>query len=129
MKISMNKKYRTRDGRDVEILKVDAGLKGDLDIIAIVNGDIYTYYSDGKYGLGGELPLDLIEVSPYEDFEIDEPVMVSDFDCLFWNKRYFAGINDRGKPMAWSNGKTSWLSNGEKRTWSYCRRPTEEESK
>ena len=47
------------------------------------------------------------EVSPYANWPIDAKVLV-------WgenknkNKRYFAGIHEDGRPMAWIGGATSW---------------------
>ena len=75
--------------------------------------------------------LDLVEVTPYDDFEIDEPVMVRDRHTK-WRRRYFAGVSSDNKPMAWASGATSWsaapttcVSNA--LVWNECRRPTEEE--
>ena len=76
--------------------------------------------------------LDLVEVSPYDDFEIDEPVMVRDSDDAAWARRHFAGVSNDGLPMAWPNGMTSFSISCIVRSWRYlewdeCRRPTEEE--
>lgn len=38
---------------------------------------------------------------------IDTPVLVSDYGAA-WRKRYFAGVNNDGKPTVYPNGATSW---------------------
>ena len=30
----------------------------------------------------------------------------------FWHKRYFAGVNNEGKPLAFYDGQNSWSANG-----------------
>jgi hypothetical protein len=64
--IDINKKYRTRDGRDVRILCVDA--KRINEVIALIKFDsenelLQTYSNNGKANLPYECELDLIEVS------------------------------------------------------------------
>lgn len=60
MKISMDKKYRTRDGRDVRLLCVDGPLENP--ICGLVSGGDFPscWRSDGAY-IGREHPSDLIE--------------------------------------------------------------------
>jgi hypothetical protein len=63
----------------------------------------------------------LTEVLPYDDFKIDEPVLV-------WManhperkvRRYFAGTNDRQLPLTWANGRTSWTAKGQTTAWDFC---------
>ena len=64
MAISMDKKYRTRDGCDVRLLCVDR--KGDYPVVGIFteSGSIDTWTSDGKASTRGPSPADLIEVRP-----------------------------------------------------------------
>ena len=47
------------------------------------------------------------EVSPYADWSIDAKVWVWN-DGKTKGKRYFAGIHEDGRPMAWIDGATSW---------------------
>lgn len=129
--IDINKKYKTRDGREVVLYCTDAPgrfcVHGRIDNMAQwdINGIYHIHMPDNL--------LDLIEVSPYEDFKIDEPVMVKqkDEDVTKWRKRHFAGISETGVPMAWDCGFTSWTSTSSvlKAGWDKCRRPTEEELK
>ena len=130
-KIDISKKYRTRSGYGVEILKTS--LRNSVfPVVAIINTaekQILAGFTEyGKFYGDGESDMDLVEVSPYEDFKIDEPVMVRDFENQSWAKRYFAGVNN-GKPSVWCAGATSWSSesNEDFVYWKFCRRPTPEE--
>lgn len=38
---------------------------------------------------------------------IDTPVLVSN-NGETWYRRYFAGVNDEGKPFVFPDGRTSW---------------------
>ncbi len=61
--ISLDKKYKTRDGRDVRVLCVDAG--GPFPVIALVDQQlVYRFAEDGMLGRGKGHDLDLIEVKP-----------------------------------------------------------------
>lgn len=57
--ISMDKKYRTRDGRDVRLLCVDG--PGDQPVFGLVNGSVETWSENGAYFGGDPSPSDLIE--------------------------------------------------------------------
>lgn len=124
-----NKKYRLRSGKEVRLLCDDA--PGVYPVIGYLlrDGAVYTWTSEGKFIKGDtdDDPADLVEVSPYEDFEIDEPVMVRG-PGINWVRGYFAGIDSDGDPCAWRHGRTSWTE-GYKMVWCECRRPTEEELK
>lgn len=59
--ISMDKKYRTRDGRDVRLLCVD-GPDPKYPVVAVVGEDIYCWKPCGTYYASGTASvLDLIE--------------------------------------------------------------------
>ena len=118
--IEMHKKYKTRDGRPVRILCVDR-----KDPVLKV---VYAYEVDGFEGIAcedihGE---NLIEVHPWEDFKIDDPVIVSD-NGLSWCKRYFAGVNSNGLPTAFNNGTTSFTVPHPTHIteWNFCKKPDE----
>jgi hypothetical protein len=130
--IEMGKKCRFRDPEvtpPVRILCTDApGVKPV--IVLCSDGSIIRTYADGKVNASGEeSPYDLIEVSEWEDFKIDEPVMVKLDSHMEWCKRYYAGADDKsGKPTTFIHGATSWTNEGFTPVgWDYCRRPTEEE--
>ena len=129
-KIEMGKTYRLRDGRPARVICVDA--KGEQPVVALVpniDGE-YTIRTSlvGEFYTNQEHDLDLIEVGPYDDFKIDEPVMVRDDSENKWIRRYFAGVAPDGRATTWNVGATSWTT--ESRTsWNFCRRPTPEELK
>ena len=130
-KIDISKKYRTRSGYGVEILKTS--LRNSVfPVVAIINTaekQILAGFTEyGKFYGDGESDMDLVEVSPYEDFVVDEPVMVRDNEYEQWKKAHFAGVSCRGYAKTWQDGETSWTSyDASMLTWQFCRRPTPEE--
>lgn len=133
-KLDINKQYRTVSGNKAEILKTGVAnfYWSVAALISDENGIQYlmTYQDDGRVRSDGHPDRnDLVENSPYEDFKIDEPVMVRDFDTEPWNRRHFAGVDAYGRAKAWDAGSTSWTVDnvGDYATWDKCRRPTPEE--
>ena len=59
------------------------------------------------------------EVSPYTDWPIDAKVLVWNEGGSLKYKRYFAGVDQNGKPLAWDDGTTSW-TNTTKIAWDYA---------
>ena len=132
-KVEIGKKYRTRNGRAVRVLCTDAKDSTCPVIALVTEGEVERVKhltESGHYSDGGlpEHAYDLIEASPWDDFKVDEPVMVREYSSAEWARRYFAGVLD-GRAATWANGVTSWSNQTERRTtlWSQCRRPTEEE--
>ena len=125
----MDKKYKTKDGNPVRILCIDK--PGDYPVVGLVDSstdiDEWTLY--GKYYDDCSNSIDdLVEVSEWDDFKIDDPVMVRDSENGPWFKRYFAGVN-HGKPSVWCAGATSWSSESSDDFvyWKQFRKPTAEE--
>ena len=134
--IDMSKKYQTVGGdtddgefpEPVRIVCVDG--PGNYPVLGFVGDDTksYRWTIGGKArGEGISSMHDLVEVSPWHDYKIDEPVMVN--IAGGWRKRYFAGISDNGKPMTWLNGSTSWSNEWKPVEYHSVRRPTEGELK
>jgi hypothetical protein len=122
--IDINKQYKTRSGSDIELVS-DAGREpypiiGYTDDSAVPMG----WTRDGQYITTATSALDLVEVRPYEDWEIDDRIEVS-ADGIYWHKRHFAGIANDGIPMTWNAGLSSWTEeyNGGKVPWKYARKP------
>lgn len=135
-KIDINKQYRTVSGNKVEILKVEvANLYWSVAaLITSPTGVQYleTYHDDGRVRLDKQPSQhDLVELSPFDQFKIDDLVMVRDYDNEPWNHRYFAGVDEKGRAKAWKNGQTSWTieDRDDYSTWDECRRPIQEELK
>ena len=129
-KISMDKKYRTRSGIAIRrILCVDRGGSVYPVVAETEGGTILFSTEHGYQGSAGDTSsYDLIEVSPYEDFKIDDKVMVSNNET-FWVRAHFAGVNSEGLPTAFKRGATSWssLHLSVPESWKNCRKPTAEE--
>ena len=128
--ITMDKKYRCRDGVPVTVLAV--GLNALGSVVAVRHttnsGDVIIMLeADGRWTGTDDNPIDLIEISPYDDYKVDDPVMVS-HDGELWFRRHFAGVDKDGNPTAFDRGATSWSKPEYAPTrWEYCRRPTPEE--
>lgn len=124
-KISMDKKYRTRDGHSVRILSIDRNYQ--YPVVALVTDTygidaIAAYSAYGKYfTTGADSQYDLIEVSPYDDFKIDDKVLVCRYEGAKWTKRYFAGVDENGNPMTYADGATSWSQHGTV-SWKFCKK-------
>lgn len=127
-KISLDKKYKTRDGKPVRVLCVDMK-DTNYPVVALVEEELgespYTFTENGSVCYQEVDAFDLIEVSPYEDFKKDDKVMVSS-DGETWYRRYFSHVDSNGYPHVFNNGSTSWVSY-ETTEWGFCRKPTQEE--
>lgn len=128
----MDGKYRTREGKKARIICVDRQSKEGYPVIALVVDDAgveqpttYTKYGKWAQTLSTQIGKDLVEISPYEDFKIDDKIMVKN-EGGFWIRRHFAGIDREGRPMAFNSYGTSWINTGTN-AWEECRRPTEKE--
>lgn len=115
MAIEMGKKYRTRDGRDVRILCVDAPGGYPVRGYLLSTGESGLWTSGGSWLPTGEPHSgDLIEISPYSDIAIDTPGWARSGGK--WWPRHFAGVFSSGEPMTWDNGATSHTTN-DKSAW------------
>ena len=132
--INLKKKYQTKYGLEVVLYEiVENVVFGRYFSIAHAGRWLpCTWYADTGRSVGGYFDYDLVEVNPYKDFVIDEPVMVSN-NGEIWNRRHFAGVDKRGNSLAWAKGNTLWgyskiqLNRNNRISWKYCRRPTEQE--
>lgn len=128
--ISKDKKYRLRmdatckldiNKTEVFIFEIDANfVYGKYRVSEKSEWDVGQWTIQGDYkNAGAESCLDLIEISPYEDFKIDDKVLVWDNETNEKHKGHFAGISDTGKPKIWSEGGTSFTKQF-KQTWNHC---------
>jgi len=140
VRVLMDKKYRTRGGDKVTILKTDLNNK-NFPVLGIVTNkegieEARAWTSSGKcvviFGIpfeGLKSDYDLIEVTPWDDLLIDELVLYKTNEDEAWYRGHFAGINDIGGgsfPFVWSGGLTSWTTINSISVVE-CRRPTQEE--
>lgn len=129
--IEMNKKYKTRSGLPVRILCNDFKNNTYTVIAAVYDQETgcestISVSSTGAYIEDEENPLDLIEVTPYDDFKKDDL-------CVVWTGettkifRYFSHV-ENGSVNCFVFGCTSYTTVNTS-IWSNCRKPTEEEIK
>lgn len=103
--ISMDKKYKTKSGIPVRILAVNIG--GDYPVVAVINEGAHQFTAEGLFFSGGGSDRkDLVEVTPYDDLEIDDKVIVTFLDGT-QRYSYFAGIED-DCPLVFTEGATSF---------------------
>jgi hypothetical protein len=135
-KIEEGKKYRLRQSGlgevlAVRVLSAPEGVDVEQPVMALISSMCCSsnpiweaYTAEGLYYSSfTESEYDLVEVSPYEDFVLDERVLVKDTMDPEWHRRYFAGVSEDGKPLAWGVGTTSWSTGEDKPTrWDQCKR-------
>ena len=127
--IEMNKKYKTRSGLPVRILATD--IESDFPVCAALKSNkneetLLRYTNNGRYFDPYKHEYDLIEVTPYEDFKVDDL-------CVVWDVteskefRYFSHAKGN---LAWcfNSGGTSYTRTTTT-SWTNCRKATEEEIK
>lgn len=131
-KLTKESKVKTRDGYPARII-CDDRLVG-YPIVALVNighREVTRWYTNEGIDDCQNSNFDLIEVSAYDDFRVDDPVMVRNQSypwTNYWTKRHFAGVDSDGRVKVFSRGYTSFTSVLVE-TWEECRRPTEAELK
>lgn len=121
MKPEIGKRYRTNDGRVGRCICTDLKRNDGCNIVIAFAPKV-----EGNELVGLYRSDQLREVNEWEDFKIDEPVMVRNSDHDDWRTGHFAGIDCQGSPMTWSDGMTSWTTKTLS-WWQQCRRPTEDE--
>ena len=124
MVVSRDKKY-TWKGKPFTVLTTTS--PGSTPVVGHdAEGRIYLFNSHGQQYWNASVGL--VEVSPYADFVIDEPVMVRNFDTERWGRALFVaaspfnGCVEASTVPAWVRGKE-----GRGAQWVQCRRPTKEE--
>ncbi len=105
--IDMTKPYKTRDGRPVRLLCTD-NTSLVYPVVGVVDDVPQMWTAGGRFFSERESEFDLVEVSPYADWPIDAPIWVRDYSDCQWLPRHFAGVDDRGTPLAWDSGCTSF---------------------
>ncbi len=134
MTISINKTYRTRSGLSARVISTNGTT--EKPVVAVLTDSLgkeflASYRDNGRF-LDVETfenhALNLIEVSPYESFKKDDPVMVKTDKTKTWVRRHFSHVNELGEVICYPHGHTSFTSIRDgTSTWKECRRPTEEE--
>ena len=65
------------------------------------------------------LELDFEEIIDWSKVPVDTKVLVKNFNCDLWHRRYFSKF-ENGKVHAFDNGGDSWSHEGET-TWEYAK--------
>ena len=128
--IEMGKKYKTRSGLPVRILCNDIKCDTYTVIAAVYEQETgcestISVSSTGSYIEDEENPLDLIEVTPYDDFKEDDLCVVWANDKHLKDFRYFSHV-ENGKATCFTYGNTSYTTKNTS-IWPNCRKATEEE--
>lgn len=115
--IDINKKYRTRDGRPVELITTSG--RGYFQVIGYVAESTYVYYwsGDGK-SPGADSNLDLVPVSEFDNVPVDTPVNISN-NGVHWVPAHFAKVDEFGNVYVFVGGRTSHTADSEKQVISY----------
>jgi hypothetical protein len=112
--ISLDKTYKTKSGSKVIIHAIYPynemqQVQGAIDYNNCTQMNSWSL--DGRFheGTTDGSSLDLVEVSPYEDWKIDDKVIVTFADDEDEEgKYYFAGLNKSNLPCVFKDGRTSW---------------------
>lgn len=121
LKLEAGKTYIGVDGRKVRITCTD--MKGEgAPCGGLVDCGLYeAIYSYGKDGAGLNSSDLVREYDPLEELPVDTPVWVRDYPEEEWNPRHYAGYKDeRGRYVAFFDGKTSHSSRGDSTMSWYC---------
>lgn len=132
MELIKGEKYRLHGCPGSEAIILDTEMGGAYPVLVKYHCQPADDWSTKCFNLEGVSPMGtrLVQASPYDDFKIDDPVMVRDTDRGKWIQRYFAGVTEDGFARVFVNGRTSWSARGAEgrtATWNECRRPTKEE--
>ena len=133
--ISMDKLYKTREGRSVRILCTD---RQDpmFPVVALVttrSGEgVFCYDNYGEFDDEDISEFDLIEYQPFAEFKEGDKVMVRDHDEEHWFPRFFKQTikhYDQVFPCTYEKDYNPWSNVHDNRPvrWVECRFPTEEE--
>jgi hypothetical protein len=114
--VKMTGKTYASDGELVRLLCTDRANSGnEKPVVGIIisTGELRSWFLDGSYqGDVGPHKYDLVEVSPYHDWKIDEKVWYLSTSLLDqgqqrWRAGHFAGVDEEGRPTVWDTGRTS----------------------
>ena len=128
--------YRTITGLKARIIATDINSRQFPIAVAVTEANgaevVFGYTAEFNiYADGASSLKDLVLVTEWDDFKVDDPVMVRDSEGS-WKKSYFKKVNEDGKPCTFYSGHTRWSSSTPggytgTRSWDECRKPTEEE--
>ena len=110
MIVEIGKKYCNVYNEPVVILTTTRDYP-EFPVLGLVNNRDIRYYDNNGKAMYDAHEQHLTEVTGYEDFKIDDTVLVKNHGGNQL-KRHFAGISKNGKPLAYQKGCTSWTASG-----------------
>ncbi len=133
--ISMGKVYKYRNGESAKVVMTDRPGKDykHLPVVSMSdNGYLRCHTSDGKCTDVAAGARDLIEVGPYDDLKLGEPVMVRDSPNGRWKRYHFHSVGPDQRPRTIAYAHSAWVTEDRNDSpnyvsWGECRRPTAEE--
>lgn len=119
MKITMDGKYKTRDGRGVRILCVDGSNPGYPVVAELPQGWVMLYKDNGVSPTS-DTGLDLVEVRDRvpDDTPVDAKIWVRNSEGEVWMPAHFCK-SFQGRTYIWACGTTIHTSGGHASTWKY----------
>jgi len=125
MRIELSKSYRTADGYKVRLIERIKSIDYPFLGVIIKEYDMeYPHVWTEEGEAVGQYDGNLVEVSKYEGFKVDDKVIVWN-DPLVKHKAYFAEVSEDGEAMTFPNGATSFSNTGfsstrAKTSWENC---------
>jgi hypothetical protein len=128
----MSKQWIYRNGDKPFSVTEIVMLNGEVQYVSVSNANtLRCHFTNGSEFNGCHSSHDLITYEPYSDFKIDDECYFMDSEnnampilCGHW-----AGLDEHGKPTAFGEGKTSFTSNGSRKSFNFSKkaRPTTED--
>jgi hypothetical protein len=110
--IDINKKYKLRNGSEAIVYAVYNDNNSHWNVHGAYKNkgkwQVASWDITGRISSIEDSVNDLIEVSPYADFKIDDKVLVWDYSGETKLTAHFAGVNKNGIPMIWDGRRTSF---------------------
>lgn len=108
--IRVGTEYKDVGGNQVRIYATDGGNGAQIHGAVCINDHWMSrnWTASGQWDPTEISPNDINLTTPYDDIEIDTPVLVSDAAGVSYFHRHFAGVSELGSIMTYPDGKTSW---------------------
>lgn len=121
---NLKKKWKTKNGLKVEVYAYKEGQDHPYIGAYLSSRGIWVescWTENLTYLEQRSCCYDLVEVSPYDDFKVDDKVLVSN-NGKDWHRRYFAGVSKDDRPLAFCEDSYSWGACLPAITWKYCKK-------
>ena len=109
---NVGKKFKDSDGKEWEVVEVYMSCEYDL------RSKVGCLITD-SLAVSEIAELDFEEFIDWSKVPVDTKILVKNFNCHLWHRRYFSKF-ENGKIHAFDNGGDSWSNEGET-TWDYVK--------